>query len=207
MAYSADSKIKVITNCGVQGSANGYEIVFVAQEVASGKYLFLHASTPAGGGTRIWQYKTKSWADNYNTGASDGLRIDPSLDYSGFLNVNAPDFVSDATTGQIPVVNIVNDTGTVLRDKLNTARNIVNFTLFGDGITSNPFASTAYTPAVSNTGTTATTGTISTFTSSITDFVTNNPLTSVLIGAALGFGVYWAWKEGVFESKKKKRRR
>lgn len=212
MAYSATATVKIIINVGTHSPSNGYEPIYVGQEVSSGKYFFMTPSTPAGTAigssstNRQWIYHNVAWANAYNGKGNDPLTIDPSLDYSGFMTDEVPNFV-DGTYGKIPNVNVVNDAGDRLRIKENTARNIVPFTLFGDGINSNPFASTVYNPAVSTTETTGTTGTISTFTSSITDFVTNNPLTSVLIGVALGFGVYWAWKEGVFESKKKKRKR
>lgn len=214
MAYSADSKIKIITNCGVHSANNGREIIFVGQEVSSGKYFFLHAATGADNivANRKWFYKTKSWAVNYNTGAVDGLRIDSSLDYTNFLDVASPDFVT-GQFAEIPTVNVINDTGGTLRTTLNTAQNAVNFSLLGEGITANPFV-TIYDPTASGTGsgtgTTASTNVFASLTSQVTDFVSNNPLTSIGIGIALFLGIKWAINEGVFDSilgTKKKRRR
>lgn len=195
MAYSIDKKVKILVNVGAQSGINGYSNLFVGQD-DTGARFFLQVEVS--GNDRKWMYKTRSWA---NLHASSGdTKIDSKVDYSGFLDIAQPDFVSDVN-GLIPDANITNDAGGRLKALTNPTGNTPVFTLFGDGITTNPFDSVSTTSIYTPTTATTSSGIFT----SISDFFTQNPLTGTVIIIALIALILWLWDE--FGGKKKKKRK
>lgn len=197
MAYSSDKKVKILINVGAQNGQNGFSNLFVGQD-DTGNRFFLQVETS--GANRVWMYKTRSWA-SLHTSTGD-TKIDPKVDYSGFLDVAQPDFVSNAD-GLIPDVNITNDAGGRLKALTNPSGNTPVFSLFGDGITTNPFANgttdSIYTPPATTTA--------SGIFASISEFITQNPLTSLAIAAGIILGSVWLYNNMEEGGKKKKKRR
>ncbi len=197
MAYSVDKKVKILINVGAQNGQNGYSNLFVGQD-ESGNRFFLQVEVS--GQTRNWMYKTKTWA-NVHTSATD-TKIDSKVDFSGFLDIAQPDFVQNSE-GLIPDANITNDAGGRLKGTLNPTGNVPVFTLFGDGITTNPFTGSTdsiYTPPVT---TTASTGILA----SIQEFISQNPLTSTVIAIGVVLVTVWLYNNSESEKKSKKKRR
>lgn len=215
MAYSVDVKIKIIANVGrqmlVEGS--GYLTIWEAQRVSDGKRLFLWSrEIVAGGVTRgAWFYSTKTSVMTNLNSSIRNIALEPALDFSLFMDEARPDFVV-YDSGEVPAENITNDAGNRLRNIKDTSGNIAVGVWLGDGISAYPYAEsvnngvsgsggTVYTPpkATANAG----------FFAPITDFISQNPLTSTVIAISIAIALYWAYNE-YEESKgkgKKKRRR
>lgn len=197
MAYSVDKKVKILINVGAQNGQNGYSNLFVGQDEAGNRFFL---QVELSGTTRNWMYKTKTWA-NVHTTATD-TKIDSKVDFSGFLDVAQPDFVQNSE-GLIPDANITNDAGGRLKATLNPTGNVPVFTLFGDGITTNPFTGSSdnvYTPPVT---TTASTGVFA----SIQEFISQNPLTSTVISVAIVWLIVWFYNNKDDSGKKSKKKR
>ncbi len=214
MAYSADSKIRVIANVGRQMLTDGgWMIIYQAERISDGKKLFLWtrtilAGTPATS-QRVWFYRTRSNIQLDINASARSILVDSQVDTTTFLDDSAPDFVEDASTGRVPQANISNDGGNRMLNTVDTAGNLPFGNILGDGVASYPYAvvsstsvstdSAVYTPpkAVANAG----------FFAPITDFISQNPLTSTVIIIGLVIGAIWAYNEYKDEQKPKKKKR
>jgi len=209
MAYSVDVKVKIIGNVGRQLLTDGgYKTIFEAQRVSDGKRLFLWTRTiVAGGVTRnAWFYSTKTSVVTDLQSSVRSISLEPALDLSTFMDEAKPDFVV-YDSGEVSSDNITNDAGNRLRNLIDTSGNVAFGTWLGDGVSVYPYAdsttsttgstTTVYNPTVTKT-TTASTGLFG----SIQDFISQNPLTSTVIGILLFLLALWAWNE--YEEKQKK---
>lgn len=218
MAYSADAKVKVIANIGRQMLTDGgWMLIYDAIRVSDGKKVVLWTRTIVAGGVtqRSWFYRTKTNITQEIAQSIRSIIVDPQVDFTNYLDDAQPDFVSgaaDAGVGRVLNENIVNDAGNRVLNTVDTAGNLKFGDILGDGVAVYPYAvattvavtdptSPLYVPpkATANAGIFA----------PITDFISQNPLTSTVIGIGIAIGLYWAYNE-YEESKgkgKKKRRR
>lgn len=210
MAYSVDVKIKIIALVGRQLLTDGgYKPIFEAQRVSDGKRLFVWTrSIVANGVTRqAWFYSTKTSVVTDLQSSVRSIALEPALDLSTFMDEAKPDFVV-YDSGEVSPDNVTNDAGNRILNLKDTSGNIAFGTWLGDGVAVYPYAdstttsatgssTTVYNPTV-NKATTASTGLLG----SIQDFISQNPLTSTVIGVLLFLLALWAYNE--YEEKEKK---
>ncbi len=216
MAYSADAKVKVIGNIGRQMLTDGgWMLIFDAIRVSDGKKLVLWTRTITAGTPptvqRAWFYRTKTNITQEIAQSIRSIIVDSQVDFTNYLDDASPDFVEgegQAGLGRVPTANIVNDAGNRVLNTIDTAGNLKFGDILGDGVAVYP-----YTPIASQTDNTSTVYTPPKTTASagffapITDFISQNPLTSTVIGIGLALFFVWAYNEYEESKKSKKKKR
>lgn len=190
--------VKILYNIGSQHGGNGYSNLFLGITDDSKKFL-LQVEQTGDPSARKWMYKTRSWAKTHLSGTPD-LYIDSRIKLDDLLDDTAPSFVGQ--DGVIADATITN--AGLLKAKTNDNGSVPVFSLLGEGVSAPNFDSTDITDFTPLKKATA-----SGFVSSITTFIDQNPVTS-LVGFILLvlFIIYVVapWLSDMNKGKKKRKR-